>query len=71
MDTSRCGSGGKTCQWVRLKEGCCALNCDGALADDRVGYGGLLHDNAGVLTIAYYGPTSKRHILWAELQATQ
>lgn len=71
VDTSRSGSGGKTCRWVRPKEGCWALNCDEALTDDRVGYGGILRESAGVPAIAYYGLASKRHILWAELQAIQ
>lgn len=42
---------------MRLEEGCWALNCDGALTDDRVGYDGLLHHNASVPAIAYFGPT--------------
>lgn len=59
----------RTCTWLKPQMGYWALNCDGAMDDNRVRYGGLFRDDNGMPSFAYIGPRDKRHVLWVELQA--
>lgn len=57
----------KVCQWVRPLEGWWAVSCDGSLSDSRASYGGLVRDCTGDPILAFYAPSSKWHVLWAEM----
>lgn len=69
VDISSCISHPRTCVWLKPQQGYWTLNCNGAMDDNRVGYGGLFRDDIGTANFAYIGPGDKRHVLWAEFQA--
>lgn len=69
VDTSSITIPPKTCSWLKPQLGCWALNCDGVMDDNKVGYGGLFCDAVGAPSFAYFGPGTKKHVLWVELQA--
>lgn len=69
VDTSCSTDHTKVCMWPKPHLNLWALNCDGAMDANRVRYEGLFRDETGMPSLAYFGPRTKHHVLWAELQA--
>ncbi|KAF9612735.1 hypothetical protein IFM89_003745 [Coptis chinensis] len=56
-------------KWASAEEGSHMLNTDGSVHDNGNGFGGIIRDSLGNVTLAYVGSSHKPSVLFLELLA--
>lgn len=67
LDIQNIGSNERTCVWKKPPSGNWVLSCDGSMMSNRMGYGGLLRDDAGFPLFGFAGTSTMKHVLWLEI----